>query len=173
VPLFRDPACPSLSPPSTARLRGPHARTPRSPRPRRHPAPNRHPDPLFKSPHTPTSPMPHSFFPCTLTRAARTRQSHPFLLLHPPRVVADRWTLGPTRQHSAYPFPLFYVTAWRAPSVSARPRCRACACPPSLTRGPDLSVTPPVRPRCFPSRLSESPTRGPRPPERARARVLH
>jgi hypothetical protein len=43
-------------PPSTARLRGPRARTPRSPRPRRHPTPNRHPNPLYKSPHTPLPP---------------------------------------------------------------------------------------------------------------------
>jgi hypothetical protein len=50
------PARQSLPPPSTARLRGPRARTPRSPRPRRHLAPNRHPDPLYKSPHIPTSP---------------------------------------------------------------------------------------------------------------------
>jgi hypothetical protein len=50
------PACQSLSPPSTARLRGPRVRTSRSLHPRHLPAPNRHPDPLFKSPHTPTSP---------------------------------------------------------------------------------------------------------------------
>jgi hypothetical protein len=64
-----------LPPPSTARLRGPRARTPRSPRPRHHPAPNQHPDPLYKSPHTPTSPLPRSFRLCPLIRAARTRFS--------------------------------------------------------------------------------------------------
>jgi hypothetical protein len=42
-------------PPSTARLRGPHARTPRSSRPRRHPAPNRHPTPST-SPRIPPPP---------------------------------------------------------------------------------------------------------------------
>jgi hypothetical protein len=46
----------SPPPPSTARLRGPRARMPRSPCPHCHPAPNRHPDPLYKSPHTPNSP---------------------------------------------------------------------------------------------------------------------
>jgi hypothetical protein len=45
----------------------------------------------------------------------------PFRFFVPPRVVADRWTLGPMRQHSAYAFPPFCVAAWRAPSVSARP----------------------------------------------------
>jgi hypothetical protein len=203
---------------------------PRSPRQRRHPAPNRHSNPLFKSPHTPTSPClthfapahspelrapvllarqsfpvarppapesaagrarppsptmlrhyqaqpwprsrptqgefsrrtffslspvfsvpsisrryryhaveprppgqlqpPRAFFarmespapamallPCarpskTAILTRRTRPSvSPIPLLRPPRVVADRWTLGPTPQHSAYPFPPFYVTA--------------------------------------------------------------
>jgi hypothetical protein len=79
-------------------------------------------------------------------------------------VVADPWTRGPMCQRSAYPFPSFCVTAWRAPSVSARPRCRACACPPSLTSGPDLSVTPLVRSPPFPppdclSRRPVGPTR--------------
>jgi hypothetical protein len=57
VPLSHGPRSPVPPlPPSTARLRGPHARTPRSLRPRRDPAPNRHPDPLYKSPHTPLPP---------------------------------------------------------------------------------------------------------------------
>jgi hypothetical protein len=57
VPLYHGPRSPvPPPPPSTARLRGPRARTPRSSRPRRHPAPNRHPDPLYKSPHTPLPP---------------------------------------------------------------------------------------------------------------------
>jgi hypothetical protein len=45
------PACQSLRPPSTARLHGPRASTPRC-----HLALNRHPDPLYKSPHTPLPP---------------------------------------------------------------------------------------------------------------------
>jgi hypothetical protein len=57
VPLSRGPRSPvPPPPPSTACLRRPRTRTPRSPRPRRHPAPNRHPDPLYKSPHTPLPP---------------------------------------------------------------------------------------------------------------------
>jgi hypothetical protein len=72
---FVSPACQSLSSPATARPRGPRARTSRSSRPRRLPAPNHRLDPLLKSPHTPTSPLPHSFRPCTLTRAARARSS--------------------------------------------------------------------------------------------------
>jgi hypothetical protein len=51
----RAPLASPFPPPSTARLCGSCACTPRSPCPRRHPAPNRHPDPLNKSPHTPTS----------------------------------------------------------------------------------------------------------------------
>jgi hypothetical protein len=57
VSLTRGPRSPVPSPPlSTARLSGPRACTSRSSRPRRHPAPDRHPDPLYKSPHTSTSP---------------------------------------------------------------------------------------------------------------------
>jgi hypothetical protein len=73
VRLCRCPAGParqSLPPPTTAHLRRPRACTPRSPRPRHHPAPNRYPDPLYKSPHTPTSPLPRSFCLCPLTRVA-------------------------------------------------------------------------------------------------------
>jgi hypothetical protein len=61
---------------------GPRARTPRSPCPCRHPAPNRHPDPLYKSPHTPTSPLPRSFRLCPLTRAARACFSSSLELPH-------------------------------------------------------------------------------------------
>jgi hypothetical protein len=106
---------------------------------------------FFARVESPTPAM--ALVPCARPRktAVLTRRTRPlvspFPLLRPPRVVANRWTLGPARQHSAYPFPPFRVAAWRAPSVSARPRCHASACPPSLTSGPDLSVTPPVRPR--------------------------
>jgi hypothetical protein len=59
---------------------------------------------------------------------------------------------GPNKEDPslASPFSPFCVTTWRAPSVSARPRCCACACPLLLISGPDLPVTPPVRPPPFP-----------------------
>jgi hypothetical protein len=71
------PTCQFLSPPSTARLRGPHARTPRSPRLCRHPTPNLHPNPLFTSSHTPTSPCLTHFAPArSLELRAPVLQAH-------------------------------------------------------------------------------------------------
>ena len=74
MPLSRGPRSPVPPPPSTAHMREPRTRTPRSPRPRRHPAPNRHPTPST-SPRTPHFPLPLSFRLCPLTRAARARSS--------------------------------------------------------------------------------------------------
>jgi hypothetical protein len=69
-------ACQSLSTPSTARPRGPHTHTPRSPLPRRLPAPNRHPNPS-SSPRTPPPP------PASLISPLHTHPSyaHPFFKL--------------------------------------------------------------------------------------------
>jgi hypothetical protein len=81
-------------PPSTARLRGPHARTPRSPRPRRHPTPNRHPDPLYKSPHTPTSSCLAHFAPAHSPKlrapVLQARQSFPVARPPAPESAAGR-----------------------------------------------------------------------------------
>jgi hypothetical protein len=73
---------------------------------------------------------------------------------HGARVVrATKVDDGPDKEDPPVSLPLispFCVTAWRAPSISAFPRCRACACPLQLTSGPDLHVTPPVKPQSFP-----------------------
>jgi hypothetical protein len=55
----------------------------------------------------------------------------------------------------------FCVTAWRAPSVRARPRSRACACPLPLTSEPDPPDPACQTPAVSPSQVPESPTRGP------------
>jgi hypothetical protein len=55
-----------------------------------------------------------------------------------------------------------YSADWRAPSVTACPRVRAYACPPSLTSGPSLSMAPPVRsPSLSPSRYPSHRLMGP------------
>jgi hypothetical protein len=87
MPLSRELRSPvPPPPPSTARLRGPRAHTPRSPRPRRHLAPNRHPDPLYKSPHTPLPPcLTHFTFahsPKLHAPVLQARRS--FLIARPP-----------------------------------------------------------------------------------------
>jgi hypothetical protein len=95
VPLSHGPCSPvPPPPPSTARLRGLHARTSRSSRPRRHPAPNRHPDPLYKSPHTPLPPcLAHSTSAHSPELRAPVLQTHrSFLVARPnaPEFVAGR-----------------------------------------------------------------------------------
>jgi hypothetical protein len=86
---FAGPACQSLSPPSTARSRGPRARTPRSLRPRCLPAPNRHPDPLLKSPHTPTSPLTHPSCAHLFFKLAEASPSPGLLRPNPPPAERD------------------------------------------------------------------------------------
>jgi hypothetical protein len=105
---------------------------------------------------------------------ARAKSLAPAMALVP--CALPRYTAVLTRRTrpSASPFlsPLL-VTAWRAPSVSTRPRYRACVCPPPLTSGPDLPAAPFVKLLPFPPCWSESPNRGPRPLGSARARIPH
>jgi hypothetical protein len=77
-----------------------------------------------------------------------------------------------TRTHpSVSPFlSSFLVTTWRAPSVSARPRCRACACPPPLSSGPNLLMALFVRLPLFPP--PDGPSRRPVGLARQRAPTL-
>jgi hypothetical protein len=95
VPLSRGPHSPvPPPPPSTARLRGPRACTPRSPRPRRHLAPNQHPNPLYKSPHTPLPPCLAHFTsahsPELRASVLQARRSFPVARPPAPEFVAGR-----------------------------------------------------------------------------------
>jgi hypothetical protein len=95
VPLSRGPRSPvPPPPPSTACLRGPRARTPRSSCPRRHLAQNRHPDPLYKSPHTPLSPCLAHFTsthsPELRASVLQARRSFPFARPPVPKFVDGR-----------------------------------------------------------------------------------
>jgi hypothetical protein len=92
VPLSRRPHSPvPPPPPSTARLRGPRARTPRSPRPRRHPAPNRHHDPS-------TSPRTAHFPPASLISPLPTHPSCTRRFFKP---IGASPSLGPMRPNSS------------------------------------------------------------------------
>jgi hypothetical protein len=80
--------------------------------------------------------------------ANRRRPHAPASLPAPPLIVTNGRSFvlrrgcrgprhpGPTGSlpHQLLPSPPFCATDRRAPSVSACPRCRVCACPPSLTR---------------------------------------
>jgi hypothetical protein len=105
----------SLPPPSTARLHGPHARTPRSPCPHRHPAPNWHLDPS-SSPHTP--PLP----PCL---------AH-FASAHSPELRAPVLQARRSSPVARPPAPEFVTGRARPPSTTvlrhcqAQPRHRSC-----------------------------------------------
>jgi hypothetical protein len=125
------PAFQSLFPPSTALVRGPRARTPRSPRPRRHPAPNRHPDPLSKSPHTPISPCFTHFAPAHSPelRAPVLQARWSFPVAMPP---APESTAGRARPSS--------------PTVlrhnQAQPRHRSCPTQGEFPRWTSFSLSP-------------------------------
>jgi hypothetical protein len=123
------PACQSLSPPSTARLRGPCARTPRSPRPRRHPAQNRHPDPLFKCPRTPPP-------PASLISPLHTHPScaHPFFKVAgaspPPGLLCPN---PPPVELSHLPRPCSATVSHILAIVPAPPKVNFPAGPPFLS----------------------------------------
>jgi hypothetical protein len=94
VLLFHGPRSP-VPPPSFNRSPARTARTHAEiAAPCRHPAPNQHPDPLYKSPHTPTSPclahftVAHS--PELRTPIFQARQSFPVARPPAPEPAADR-----------------------------------------------------------------------------------
>ena len=100
-----------------------------------------------------------------MTAAARPEQASSG---HGARAVhATEVDSGPDKQDPPVSLPFlspFLVSAWRAPSVSARPRCHAYVCPPPLTSGPDLPVAPFVRLTPFPP--PDGPNRRPMGPAR-------
>jgi hypothetical protein len=132
--LCRCPAGParqSLPPPSTARLRGPRVRTPRSPRPRRHLAPNRHLTPST-SPRTP--PLPPCLAHFTSAHSAELRA--PVLQAHRSSPVARP------------PTPEFVAGRARSPSATvlrhrqAQPRHRFCPTRGEFPRWTFSSISP-------------------------------
>jgi hypothetical protein len=152
------PACQSLLPPSTARPRGPRARTPRPPRPRRLPTPNRRLDPLVKSLHAPTSPLLHSFRPCTLTRAACTRFSS---LPELPHREASYVRIHPQQSSTAVPDRAPLSPVFSVPSIS---RPTKTPSKPQLPHAFFARLELPAPAMALVSRMTAVPTRRTRPP---------